>query len=371
MTGRLVLFFTRGVSLRTWSMVGMLHRETALYKRMIQRGLEVGFVTYGDETDLSYAKELGDIRILCNSDGLPLPQYEEELAEIHRKELERAHVVKTNQTYGADIALHAARRYDKPLIARCGYMWSWTAGMEHGIDSAAAEHARRMEETVFSAARRVVVTADAMRSDIVERIPGTESRIRVIPNYVDTDQFRPIGIPRDSNTAVFVGRLSSEKNLAPLLEATLSLGMSLVVIGEGRLRPQLQEMYPDADGRVRWEGNVPNHRLPHYLNDATVFVLPSLYEGHPKVLIEAMACGLPVLGADSPGIRDVIEHEVNGYLCSPDAKGIRHALEQLLKNPSLRAKIGCNARKFAAENYSLDRVLEMELALLKEVVVGT
>ncbi len=369
MSKRLVLFFTRGVSLRTWSMVGMLHREIALYKRLLEHGFEVSFVTYGDGTDLDYTSKLGGIRVLCNDSGLPQERYEEELSTIHRRDLENAHVIKTNQTCGADIALNAAQRYGKPLIARCGYMWSWNTEREYGFDSAIAREARGVEAKVFSAARKVVVTAEAMRADVVKRIPGTNSKVTVIPNYVDTDLFRPMRTTSDDCTAVFIGRLSPEKNVQSLLEATRSLEVNLVVIGEGRLRPQLQEMYPDGDGRVRWEGNVPNHKLPEYLNAATVFVLPSLYEGHPKVLIEAMACGVPVVGADSPGIRNLVQHGVNGFLCGPDPMSIRQALEEIVRNSDLREKIGYNARKFAVENYSLNKVLDMELALLKDVIV--
>lgn len=368
MSVRLVLFFTRGVALRTWSMLGMLQREIALYRRLLDRGYEVSFVTYGDATDLSYAAELGGIRVLCNESGLDPRRYEEELLTIHRRELENAHVIKTNQMCGADAALNAGQRYNKPLIARCGYMWSWNAGREHGVDSAIATEARRVEETVFAAARKIVVTSDAMRSDVVERVPGTDSKVTVIPNYVDTDLFRPGETARDRNSAVFIGRLAPEKNVQSLLEASQTLGINLTVIGEGRLRPQLQEKYPDGDGRVRWEGNVPNHKLPDYLNAATVFALPSLYEGHPKVLIEAMACGVPVIGGDSPGIRNLIEHGVNGYLCGTDAASIRNALDELLRNPALRERIGRNARKFAVENYSLDKILDMELTVLEEVV---
>ncbi len=77
--------------------------------------------------------------------------------------------------------------------------------------------------------------------------------------------------------------------------------MSLTLIGEGRLRPELQRRFSNLDGRVTWEGNVSNSQLPDYFNRAEIFVLLSLYEGHPKTLIEAMACGLPAIGADSRG----------------------------------------------------------------------
>jgi glycosyltransferase involved in cell wall biosynthesis len=111
---------------------------------------------------------------------------------------------------------------------------------------------------------------------------------------------------------------------------------------------------------------VPNSELPGYLNRAGLFILPSFYEGHPKALIEAMACGLPVIGADSPGIRELIRHGETGYLCGTEPESIREAIQDLLDSPTLSAQMGHHARQFVIENYSLDRIAELELALLKE-----
>lgn len=368
MNRHLVLFFTRGVSLRTWSMVGMLDREIALYQRLMEHGYRVSFVTYGDATDLDYCAELGGISILCNVSGLPLERYEEDLFEIHGRELRSAHVFKTNQTYGGELVLKAARIFDKPLIARCGYMWSWNAEREHGRDSAVAREARRVEETVFSAAQRVVVTSQTMRSDLMNRIPAVSPPIWVIPNYVDVDLFQPQDSSHEETAVLFIGRIAPEKNLDALLRAIQPLDLRLILVGEGKLRPHLQARFGDLDGRVTWEGNVPNRDLPGYLARAKPFVLPSLYEGHPKVLIEAMACSVPVLGADSPGIRNLVTHGDTGYLCGTDALSIRRALQELLGDPDLCREIGANARGFAVEHYSLDKIATMEMAMLNEVI---
>jgi glycosyltransferase involved in cell wall biosynthesis len=80
-----------------------------------------------------------------------------------------------------------------------------------------------------------------------------------------------------------------------------------------------------------------------------------------------MACGLPVIGADSPGIRELIVHGETGWLCGLDAKSIREAILYLLARPDLRAELGRNARRYVVENLSLERIVEMELALLREV----
>lgn len=368
MSPHLVLFFTRGVSLRTWSMVGMLDREVALYRRLCSWGFRVSFVTYGDESDLVYAPGLDGIRILCNRDGLALEAYENTLLSLHKAALGHADVFKTNQTYGSEIALAAATKFRKPLVARCGYMWSWNAEREYGRSSVEASEARRVEEKVFSVADRVVITTQAMKLDIMNRIPSAASKVVIIPNYVDTDLFRPYGRRGDPRTLLFVGRIAKEKNLESLLEAIRPLEVKLILIGEGKLRPELQGRFDSMDGRVSWEGNVPNATLPDYFNGSGIFVLPSHYEGHPKVLVEAMACGMPVIGADSPGIRELIEHEKTGFLCGTDPRDIRIAIEHLTSQPELCEELGKNARKFVRERYSLHKILEMELALLQEVI---
>ena len=368
MRPHIILFFTRGVSLRTWNLIGNLDREVALYRRLMSHGYEVSFVTYGDASDLAFAGRLGGIRILCNETGLPSEEYEQGLFSLHGRYLNKCHVIKTNQSYGADIALKAAQRYGKPLVARCGYLWSFNAARDHGEDSLAAIEAGRVEELVFSAADRVVVTTPAMKANVIRRIPAAASTVTVIPNYVDTDLFRPLEAAKDPKTVLFVGRIAPEKNLEALLEALEPLDLKLVLIGEGRLRPHLQSRFKDLDGRVTWEGNVPNSDLPLHLNQVGCFVLPSLYEGHPKALLEAMSCATPVIGADSPGIRGLVRHLDTGYLCSADKEGLRAALTELPARPDLCSELGKKARNFIVENYSLDRVVQLELALLREVL---
>jgi len=346
----------------------MLEREIADYLYLMEHGFEVSFVTYGDASDLEYAAQLKGIRILCNESGTAVEDYERSLLSLHAKALARCKIVKTNQTYGAELALEAARFFQKPFVARCGYMWSQNAAREYGLSSVEASEARRVEEKVFLAADRVIVTTPAMRQDILARVGGVESKVAVIPNYVDMKTFRPDGSERDPSTGIFVGRIAPEKNLAALLEAIRPLEVNLILIGEGKLRADLQRQFSGLDGRVRWEGNVPNSKLPEYFNQARFFVLPSLYEGHPKALIEAMACGTPVIGADSTGIRELIDHGNTGLLCGTGPVSIRGAIQQIITHSELASRLGANARQYVMENFSLDKIGELELALLREVV---
>jgi glycosyltransferase involved in cell wall biosynthesis len=103
------------------------------------------------------------------------------------------------------------------------------------------------------------------------------------------------------------------------------------------------------------------------LNSCDLFVLPSKWEGMPKALVEAMACGLPVIGTDVPGIRDLIDHGRNGYLCEPGERGIRSAIASLIEDPQVGARLGQEARKFAASRFSLENIASIELELLAEI----
>lgn len=365
----LALFFTRGVSLSTWDRIGMFERELALYRRLHQRHIKISLVTYG-HGDLKYQDRIPEMTILCNRWRLPVILYERLLPYLHAANLRQCDVIKTNQTKGSRPALRAARFWQKPLVARCGFMWSEFVARKKGASSPSAQRAERIEAAVFSQAQKIIVTTPAMEHSICRRLPGICERVRIIPNYVDTERFRPMPEIEPDADVIFIGRLSPQKNVEALLEAVRHLNLTAIIIGAGKLEQTLKAQFADIADQIRWMGNVPNQALPDYLNRARLFVLPSLYEGHPKTLLEAMACGLPVIGSDAPGIRNLIEHGENGWLCAPDAAGIQQAIQQLLAQPTLLSRLGASAREFVGEHFSLDYVVDLEAAILQEVSAG-
>jgi len=206
-----------------------------------------------------------------------------------------------------------------------------------------------------------------MSRQIVEQYGIEREKVRTIPNYVDTRRFTPSASPSQTNQILYVGRLSEEKNVEALLEAVDGLPAELVLVGGGPLKEHLEAKGRKGRSSARFVGRVPNGRLPEYLNRASVFVLPSLIEHHPKALLEAMACGVPVIGTDVSGIRELIEHGQTGYLCDPSPGSIQEAIAAVMANEPLRARLGKNARQFVIENFALEKVVDMELALLEEL----
>lgn len=363
----LTLFFTRGVSLETWKRIGSLEREIALYVYLQQqKGVKVSFVTYGDKTDLKYCDQLHGIEILCNRWKLPPGIYEQLIPLLHARTLSRSMLIKTNQINGADVALRAAHLWHKPLLARCGYMWSDLA--ESMGNHNEAKRARSIEGTVFKHAQAVVITTPSMKEYVIKSYGVPDQRVHIIPNFVLTDIFSPETTQPIPHRLCFIGRLSEEKNLLALLQACAGLSVDLHFIGEGRLRTILQEKAKELGVQLTLHGNLPHHQLPAMIRRSALFALVSPHEGHPKSLLEAMSCGVAVLGADSPGIREQIVHGETGWLVGPDVESIRAGIQHLLANPSLREKLGANARRFVLENYSLDKILGMEYAVYEEII---
>jgi glycosyltransferase involved in cell wall biosynthesis len=364
----LILFFTRGISLQTWASVGVLEREIALYLRLQEMGVQVAFITFGGADDLEYCDRLGGIKILCNKWGLPQSWYECLLPFLHARFLFNADIIKTNQTNGADLALRAARLWRKPLIARCGYMWTEFA-RRHG-DPTEIELAGRIESHVFENAQRVVVTTRAMKEYVERNYHVSDRQVVVFPNYVMTDLFSPGKPKRASNRICCVGRLNEQKNLHSLVQACRGLPVDLHLIGEGHLRSALKEEATRCGIRLILHGNLSHRELPEMIRQSTVFVLVSLYEGHPKALLEAMSCGAAVLGTDSPGIREQIIHGETGWLVDFGTENIRAGIQHLLDNPMLRTMLGRNARNYILETCSLERITEMEYSLLCDLKYG-
>ena len=139
-----------------------------------------------------------------------------------------------------------------------------------------------------------------------------------LPNGVDPERFRPAPAPpgeRAERVVVYVGRLSPEKNLLRLVDALALVDAPparLVLIGDGPEARAIGDRARSRRVRVELAGVVPNRELPARLRDADCFVLPSLTEGHPKALLEAMSAALPCVVSDRGGNRLLVDDGESG-----------------------------------------------------------
>lgn len=365
----LALFFTYGYTLRDWDSHGLLQRETAIYRVLRPSLAGVRLVTYGGRRDVALARGLKGMELSCNRLGLRLAWYEAWLRRWAPRLWPRPLIVKTNQSWGAAVALAAARTAGAPLLMRCGYLNSFIQEQRFGADSPQARTARAEEGDAFRASAAAIVTTEVIKRRVCEAYGVEPGKVNVIPNYVDIDAFRPDpaagAVP---GRVCYIGRLHPEKNLLALIEAVAGIaGAELVLAGEGDQRAELEAAAARLGARVRFLGAVPHPKLPELIASSQAFCLPSLYEGHPKSIIEAMACGAAVVGTSVTGIREVVQDGVTGLLCGTSAAELRETLARLLGDGNLRGRLGLAAREFAAQSYALPVIAGRELAVLEEV----
>jgi glycosyltransferase involved in cell wall biosynthesis len=363
---RLTVFLTHSLSLQTWHEQGIFDRELAIYRKLQDKGVEINLVSYGGRDEYDFSSQIPDMRILCNWIGWSEKRYTHRLHQLHGWRLWQSDVYKTNQLNGAQVAVRASKLWKRPLIVRFGFLWSAFAEQNHAPDSVWVQRIHRIQNEAFQHANRVVMTSPLMLDDVRKLAPTIDDKVTIIPNYVDTDLFCSLDQPKVYDL-VFVGRVTEQKNLHNLLSAIRGTAYTLAIAGDGDLRDSLQQEFSDLDAQVHCLGRIPHPELPKLINQGRVFILPSHYEGHPKSLIEAMACGVPVIGTRVRGIKQVIEHEVNGVLCEPDNQSLLQTINSVLSKPDLMTRIGENARQFAVEQYSLDQIAQKEYDLLCSV----
>jgi hypothetical protein len=124
---RLVVFFSRGMSLEGWERAGILDRELALYRALRPHLESLAFVTYGGTRDLDLGRQIPGVEVLANLRGLSPNRYSLAALWIHRRALRTATVFKTNQINGGWSAALARRLFGRKLVVRCGFLWSESA----------------------------------------------------------------------------------------------------------------------------------------------------------------------------------------------------------------------------------------------------
>ncbi len=163
-----------------------------------------------------------------------------------------------------------------------------------------------------------------------------------------------------------VARLGPEKAHAVLLRAVRELvdrgiKVSLTCVGDGPLRDNLQSLTSELglNNVVTFTGSIGQDDLPGYYDRADVFVLSSLAEGLPVVIMEAMAKSVPVVATCIAGIPEIIEHGVSGLLVSPgDHQGLAEAIAGLANDSDLRASIGKKGRDRVCQGFDITKTVE-------------
>lgn len=208
-----------------------------------------------------------------------------------------------------------------------------------------------------------------------------DREIHIIPNGIDTTLFKPMKrnevlgemlqvAGRKSKVVGFVGELREKKGLAILLtgyaQLVKKMPVSLLIVGEireGEDKKVFEEFkISNPQLPITITGHIPHKDLPAYYSLMDIFVHPSLRDGMPNAVLEAMACEVPVIATPVGGVMDVIEDGVNGFLVNVnDADGLAQKMAEVLSQPEKRESIARSGREAVLSQYTLEKELRANL----------
>jgi len=270
---------------------------------------------------------------------------------------------------GGALALPIARALNLPLVVTF-----------HGGDATKDGHYRRqLVPTIFQRrcealqreAALIICVAEYIREALLARnFPA--AKLKVIRYGIEPEADGGAQRPAERPYLLFVGRFVEKKGIGHLLDAMRTLeregtSVDLVLVGDGPMAEALKQQAASLT-RVRFLGWLPNQEVRRVMKGALAICVPSVAaqtgdsEGLPNVVLEAMACAVPVIGSNVAGIAEAVEHDNNGFLVPPaDPPAIATVARQLLGDPALRSRMGLAARAAATERFSAvaqSRILE-------------
>lgn len=205
---------------------------------------------------------------------------------------------------------------------------------------------------------------------------GVYTRVQVVSNGVNTDMYTPPQVPRKISKRqlrlLYIGRLDKDKNVLTLIEALQHTdpSVTLVIAGSGKDKQLLTDKAKalHVDQRITWMGTITEDRMIALYREVDCFVIMAEFEIQSIVTLQALASGLPVLGARAGALPELIHDGENGYTLEPhDAKGLGQKINNLLSHPDDRIRMGAASRIISLVHHKPSVLAHLE-ALYREVI---
>ena len=226
----------------------------------------------------------------------------------------------------------------------------------------------------------VIAVGEQLKNEFVDRFKVSSEKIKLIPNGVDTNLFRSdisdsesvlikYQLPKDY--VLFVGRLVEQKGVQFLLKAIKATRIHVVIVGGGPLFSYLKELCQrlEISEQVHFIGGVPLCDLRKIYSQAKFFVLPSVAEGFPFALLEAMAAGKPIVASRIKGVESVVTDGYNGFLFDVgNVEELRSCLIRLSEDETLVKVMGKRSRRIVEDQFSWAIIAEKTFQLYKDLL---
>ncbi len=213
---------------------------------------------------------------------------------------------------------------------------------------------------------KIIRTLNPILKDfLLQEFVISQNKIQIVSDRVDLDLFYPKKKQRKVPVIAVVGRLHHLKGIQFLIMALPIIlneypDLNCKIVGIGGFIGDLEGLVERLNVRecVEFTGQLPHNQMPSLYNDIDLLVHPSLVEGQSRTILEAMACGIPIVATKTGGIPSIIEHGINGFLIDPkDSKMIAKFVMKILSSDELAEQLGNNARRYA-QQYELHQQIQ-------------
>jgi len=344
-----------------------------LSKELSKKGHDVTIITTDFEFDEEYAKSLDDVRVIpfkCTA-NLGLFLYSPKMKKWLRDNIKNYDVVHMHnfRSYQNNIIHNYAKRFGVPYVLQA-----------HGSLPRIVEKQRLKKlydliwgYKILRDASKVIALTKVEKEQYKD-MSVDEDKIEIIPNGIDFSRYKNLPKKEEfkgkyklkdtEKIVLYLGRIHKIKGINLLVEAFSDLtkeldGIKLVIVGPddgflSALKKKIDDL--NIDDKILFTGPLfEREKLSAYI-DADVFVLPSIYETFPNSVLEACACGVPVIVTKSCGISDFVEKI--GYVVEYDREQLRNILFKILVDKRLRKRVGEKGRKLVIKEFSLDKTVE-------------
>jgi len=231
-----------------------------------------------------------------------------------------------------------------------------------------------LAKRVFKYATAITVVSNFIKEQLISKLGLPPEKIFVLPMPIDSEKiYKKEVLPPKRKIILSVARLTRQKDLGTLIRAFHRVHqkyneLDLAIIGEGPEKTNLQDLIRKLDLKkeVYLYDLMSQEKLNEYYNTCDMIVLPSIGEGFGLVLVEGQLCNKPVIGVNSGGITDIIEHEKTGLLFPPeDFVSLASAMERILSDENLASRLSEAGHQSAQVKFSQEAFLQKYLEVLE------
>lgn len=260
-----------------------------------------------------------------------------------------------------------------------------------------------IEEQAITKADAIIAVSQDTKQDVLRHFKVDEARIHVIPNGIDTEEYKPgpeksvlkeFGVNPDKPYLLFVGRITRQKGIIHLVNAIpfMDPGLQIVLCAGAPDTPEIKKEMEDRIAEIKtthpdvvWISEMMDlpRKIQFYAN-AELFCCPSVYEPFGIINLEAMACGVPVIGTQTGGIPEIVVHGETGLLVPLEkdsggrpvdalkfSKDLAEAINRVFRDKTLRKSMGAKSRTRAIEVFSWTSIAKQTHNLYQKVLADT